>query len=247
VKSRFPTIAVLAAVLFAAAAGPARADDPPPAPVPTVKMPAEVKIPPGRLASIVIESNGKVTKFGCLSTEVDIFREYDPDPAKIRVRVIAYTPGKYAIFAHTALADVPSDPAVCWLTVGDPVPPTPRPPAASGEPADPLARAIRAAYAEDASDGKAKAEYLAALESVFRQADPSGFQYVGQFRDLLQRAAASKALMPQGAMPRVSAEVAKFLKDHFAGADLTAFTPASRESATANCVKLADALKSATP
>jgi hypothetical protein len=114
-----------------------RAADPPPAPVPTVKMPSEVKIPPGRLASIVIESNGKVTKFGCLSSEVDVFREYDPDPTKIRVRVIAYTPGKYAIFAYTAMGDVPSEPAICWLTVGDPPPPTPPTPPTPPMPCQP--------------------------------------------------------------------------------------------------------------
>jgi hypothetical protein len=138
VKSRLLAVLV-AALLAAAVARPLHAADPAPPPAPTVKMPAEVKIPVGRLGSVVIESSGKVTKFGCLSPEVDIFREYDPtDPGKIKVRFIAYTPGKYAIYAYTAVGDVPSDPAVCWLTVGDPVPPTPpTPPAPPNPPAPP--------------------------------------------------------------------------------------------------------------
>jgi hypothetical protein len=123
-KSRL--FACLLAAVFAAPGVALAADpSPPPAPTPSVKMPAEVKVTPGRLASIVIESSGKVTKFGCLAPEVDIFREYDPEAGKIRVRVIAYTPGRYAIYAFTAMGDVPSDMAVCWLTVGDPPPPVP--------------------------------------------------------------------------------------------------------------------------
>ena len=241
-------LSVLAACLMAAASG--FAADPPPAVLPAVKMPAEIKITPGRLASIVIESNGKVTKFGCLSPEVDLFREYDPEANKIRVRVIAYTPGKYAIFAYTAMGDVPSEPAVCWLTVGDPpppVPPTPPTPPAPPAPTDPLTVALQAAYKADLAAGKAKPEYLAAVEAVFRQASPEGLATVGQFKELLARAIASQAIMPKGMMPAVSAEVTKFIKDNLPSDGLVAFTPELREKAQKACAKLADGLKGVTP
>ena len=245
---KFRLLPVVAALLLAAAPfTPARAGDPPPAPTPAVKMPAEVKIPPGRLASIVIESNGKLTKFGCLSPEVDIFREYDPDAGKIRVRVIAYTPGKYAIYAYTAQGDVPSDMTVCWLTVGEPDKPVPPVPPVPPAPADPLTLALKAAYKADLDDGKAKPEYLAAVEAVFRQASTDGLSSVGQFKDLLSRAIASKALMPPGSMPRVSAEVTKFLKDNLPADGLTQFTPELRKQVSASCLKLADGLKGVTP
>ncbi len=247
---KFRLYSFVLAVVLAAAPSAAWAADPPPAVLPTVKMPAEIKITPGRLASLVIESNGKVTKFGCLSPEVDVFREYDPEANKIRVRVIAYTPGKYAIFAYTAIGDLPSEPAVCWLTVGDPpppVPPVPPTPPVPPVPTDPLTVSLQAAYKADFAAGKAKPEYLAAVEAVFRQASPEGLVSVGQFKDLLVRAIASQALMPKGSMPAVSAEVTKFIKENLPADGLVAFTPELRDKARAACVKLADGLKGVTP
>jgi hypothetical protein len=220
---------------------------PPPAPAPTVTIPAEVKIQPGRLASIVIESNGKLTRFGCLDSAVDLFREYDPDPSKIRLRVIVYTPGKYAIYAYTAMGDVPSELAVCWVTVGEPKPVPPVDPPTPPAPDDPLFAGFQAAYKADLAAGKAKAEYLAGVEAVFRQASTDGLTTVGQFQELLKKAIGSKALMPAGSMPNLSAAVAAAMKANFPNDGNTLFNDDLRRTTTKFCLRVADCLKGVSP
>ena len=106
--------------------------------VPYVKMPEKVEVAIGRFARIKIETNGKTIRW-MVPPELDSFREYDPDPAVIRLVVVGYSDGQYRIWAYTALGDVPSDPAICTVIVGkgpgpippvppDPVPPKPDPP-----------------------------------------------------------------------------------------------------------------------
>jgi hypothetical protein len=93
-----------------------------------VKVPAEVKVAPGRLARIVVETNGKVVQYVNVYDNADIFREYDP--AAFVFRFLADAPGRYKVGFYAPDAS-PSPPAYCWVVVGDappPVPPGPVPP-----------------------------------------------------------------------------------------------------------------------
>jgi hypothetical protein len=93
-----------------------------------VKVPAEVKVAPGRLARIVVETKGKTVEYVNVYDNADIFREYDP--AAFVFRFLADAPGCYKVGFYAPDAS-PSPAAYCWVVVGDappPVPPGPTPP-----------------------------------------------------------------------------------------------------------------------
>jgi hypothetical protein len=62
--------------------------------------PAEAKVPAGRLASVEIEFDGEDVQFAA-PPELDAFREYDPDPKKVKLRLLGQEPGTYRILAVT--------------------------------------------------------------------------------------------------------------------------------------------------
>lgn len=90
----------------------------------TVTMPKEVSAPVGRLATVVVESDGADTKY-FTDGDLDLFREYDADPKVIRLRVIGYAAGKYTLRAITCRDNRLSDPAVCTVVIGKPADPPP--------------------------------------------------------------------------------------------------------------------------
>lgn len=99
----------------------------------TVTLPAEVKVPVGRLAAVPIAFDGDDVRWD-VPPELDCFREYDPDPKKIRLRLLGYQPGKFRLLAVSAKGGKLSEFAACVVIVGDPLPvvtpnpkPTPKP------------------------------------------------------------------------------------------------------------------------
>jgi hypothetical protein len=103
------------------------ADEKPAMPAPpTVTVPSSVKVAVGRMASVPITSTGKDTRW-VADTDLDVFREFDPNPAVIRLRLIAYKEGTFRMLAWTCAGDVLSEPAVCTITVGESPGPGPGP------------------------------------------------------------------------------------------------------------------------
>ncbi len=93
----------------------------------TVKMPERVAVGVGRLAAIKIEFDGDDVRWTVPPT-IDAFREYDPDPRVVRLRLIAYNAGTYELKAITCKDKKLSEFAVCAVLVGEvPVPPPPPP------------------------------------------------------------------------------------------------------------------------
>lgn len=95
----------------------------------TVTAPKEVTAPVGRLATIVVQSDGADTKYFA-DDGLDVFREYDPDAKTIRLRVVGYTAGKYYLRAITCRDNKLSDPVTVTVVIGgakpdDPVKPDP--------------------------------------------------------------------------------------------------------------------------
>lgn len=94
----------------------------------TITMPKEVAAPVGRLASVVVKSDGADTKYFA-DDGIDVFREYDPDPKVIRLRLIGYKAGTYALRAITCRDNKLSEPALTTVVIGGatepPVPPKP--------------------------------------------------------------------------------------------------------------------------
>lgn len=57
------------------------------------KGPETITVPVGRLAAVPIQIEGDEADYIILGNDVDGLREYDPDPKKLRLRVIGYAPG----------------------------------------------------------------------------------------------------------------------------------------------------------
>ncbi len=129
----------------------------------TVTIDKEVITKAGRMASVTIKSDGKTTGYTVVPNEnLDIFREYDPDPTVIKLRLLSYSNGTYYIVASTTLNDK-IDTKVCTVTVGPgSVPPAPIP-----LPETQLLKNLKAVYAADSS--VTKETELEALIALYDQ------------------------------------------------------------------------------
>ncbi len=129
----------------------------------TLTIEDKIEVKTGRMASVTIKSDGKTTSYTVVPNEnLDIFREYDPDPSVIKLRLLSYTNGTFYIVATTTLNDK-IDTKVCTVTVGlaTPVPPIPDPPDTQ------LIRNLKATYGADSSVNKE--QELEALIALYDQ------------------------------------------------------------------------------
>lgn len=88
-------------------------------------LPAEITVQPGRLAALTVDTGGAAFSYEVLG-DLDCFREYDPDPGKVRLRLIGYARGRHWLIVAVARKDGPPKVEKCRITVGD-VPPGPDP------------------------------------------------------------------------------------------------------------------------
>lgn len=218
-------LATLAALLLATAA---------PAQVP--KVPATLEIAPKKLGRLAIDANGGKVKFVVVGGPVESFREYDPNPDLVVLRIWSDTPAVAYLVAWSAKDSLPSEAAVCTITIGDKPTPGPTP-----GPADPLTQKLQAAYAAEV--GKAKQvelAYLAAtcegLVGVVGQA-----QTVGELFARFSKALHAEGLgIPQGALPLVMRALGDYVNGQL-GTDPAAALDANKAKATFQA--LAAALK----
>lgn len=157
------------AALLLASAGPAVGQ--------TVKLPAEVRAQPGRLAAVRIEYDGDALEW-IPSPGLDVFREYSPDAKDVRLRMMG-DKGTHFLFAFARKGGTPCFPATCAVTFGDgptPPPPNPVPPAPPGPPApvppvpppdDPAAVRLREAFRKDPEAVAEKMASCRALSDFF--------------------------------------------------------------------------------
>jgi len=135
----------------------------------SVTMEDKVVTQAGRMASVTIKSDGKATNWVVVPPEnIDIFREYDPDPGVIKLRLLSYSNGTFFIVANTTLNDKLAT-KTCVVQVGVAPPPIPVPP---GPPVPPdvdaqLIRNLKAVYAADSSPNKE--HELEALTALYDQ------------------------------------------------------------------------------
>lgn len=154
----------------------------------------------GRMASVTIKSDGKATAYTVVPAEgVDIFREYDPDPVIIKLRLLSYTNGTYYIVASTTLNDKIAT-KTCVIQVGEPdpiIPPDPKPPVNAQ-----LIKNLKAVYAADSSINKSlELKGLTALYeqgAIFVQTRPDLKTYGqvwGSFEEVAKTLGCSKKLI----------------------------------------------------
>lgn len=146
------TLSAMVALLVLAAAACAQ-----------VKGPTEITVPVGRLAAIPLTIEGDEADYAILGSELDGLREYDPDPKKLRLRVIGYTPGTAFVVVTSAKSGKLQPLFVVKVTVHgqgpqpQPVPPgpgpTPDPP--KPDPAPPVAGKLFVVVVEETRDAAA--------------------------------------------------------------------------------------------
>lgn len=132
--------ATLAVAVLALAAIPVAAQ---------VRGPSEITVPVGRLASVPLTIDADEADYTILG-DIDGFREYDPDPKKLKLRVIGYTNGTaYVVVSSQKGGKLqPLLTVVVKVGAGPPIPPGPLPPDPP-VPGDPLAVALKAAAVKD--------------------------------------------------------------------------------------------------
>ena len=101
---------------------------------PKVELPATLNAKPGRLIQITAKTEQKAVKWFLASSDADLIVMESTKTAIFSAMI----PGDYRLIAYTAAGDVPSDPSICIVTVGNIVPTPPTPPT----PNDPLAVAL---------------------------------------------------------------------------------------------------------
>lgn len=86
-----------------------------------IELPAEVRGEPGAFIAITPKTDGKRVKYYSLDAGLNSF------PAELLSNptatvVTAPTPGRYRLLAYTALGDMPSDPVIITVIVGEAAP-----------------------------------------------------------------------------------------------------------------------------
>jgi hypothetical protein len=106
-----------------------------------VKGPDAITVPVGRLATVPLTVDADEADYLILGADCDGLREYDPDPKKLKLRIIGYSPGVAWVVVNSAKGGKLCPPCVVRVTFeGKPTPP-PEPPAPPipppGPPPDP--------------------------------------------------------------------------------------------------------------
>lgn len=127
----------------------------------TVVIDEKIVTKAGRMAAVTIKTDGKATNWIVMPPDnIDIFREYDPDPTVIKLRLLSYANGTFYIIANTTLNDKITT-KICTVVIGDPVIPTPINP--DNQDAQ-LIKNMKAVFAADSSVNKVvELEALTAL------------------------------------------------------------------------------------
>jgi len=203
---------------------------------PTVSLPPAVAAMPGRLVQIAAKTDCKLIRWYLAGDDADLIVMESTRSAIFS----AMAPGRYRILAWTAAGDIPSEPAVCVVTVGS-APPAPPGPVV---PTDPLAVALKALF--EAYQDPAKVAQLAALADVYRRAgkaagDPE-IKTAGDLFGFARRQAV--AVLPPMALEAMRAKLGEELAAVLPTDPDAALTPSIRTAATEIYNKLAAILES---
>jgi hypothetical protein len=203
-----------------------------------VKLPAEVKGEAGAFIKVPAETDGKEVRWYSPDKGLQVF------PVELlrdsKTAVVTGAKGRYRLIAWTAKGDVPSDPAICTVIIGD-VPPGPGP--VPPDPTDPLTKTLQAAFdKESAAD---KAALKASLTALYRQASevtnkPEIVTW-GQLFTVIKTA--SGTLGTLGKLPTLQAAVGEELKKVFPTDAAKTMTTDDRVLAAQTFKRLATAME----
>lgn len=166
---------------------------------PSVQLPLTLQAKPGRLIQITAKTEQKLVKWYLIGEDADLIVMESSKSAIFS----ASNPGSYRVLAWTAAGDIPSDPAVCVVRVGEP--PVPVPPT----PSDPLLATLQGIYG-GLQDPK-KNEYRQTLAAVYRQAattaNDTKYQTTGELYIAIRRAVVK--VLPDDALQPIRERLAE--------------------------------------
>ena len=209
----------------------------------TVKLPSEIKGDIGQFIAIKAEADGTSVKFYPLDPGLSVFPADLLTDKKTTV-VVAARAGRYRVLAWTAKGDVPGDPVVCTVIVGNvpPVPPGPAPPVPPTPDAltDKIGEALRTETDPD------KSRLRQAFADHYRQAgvvadDATVMTWGDLFRKMGQDAT-TRGLV--GKLPKVQAVVGVYLSAELT-TDRNRAMAGERDRAKAAFLTVATALENA--
>jgi hypothetical protein len=197
-------------------------------------LPATIQVGPGRLKKIEVKTDTKTAvKWFVSSTDADLI----PSESGKYAIFASTVPGVYQVVAYTSDNNGPSDPAICQITVGVPVPPVP--PA----PSDPFFATLTTAWKAEAPGQQATVQQLAALYQTAGSStiNDTSLNTAGDF--LAKVKAAADSLIPATALPKVRAALATELSSHLPTAPTAPLDAATRQTIGAQFVRMANLLE----
>lgn len=210
----------------------------------SVTLPARVEVEPGRLAGVIVQWEGDDINW-IASPELDVFREYDPDPAVVRLRVLSAKTGTFKIVAVTCKDKKLSPWASCEVVVGKPGPGPEPGPEPGPDPADPMVGVLQSAFRSDKGEPAEKAEWKTALVSVYKSAKDVDLSKVKTASQLFSMLRASSAAVLKDSQYLFSTRTAiiLYLKEALPSKPDAELTDDHRKAAKALFTKLANALE----
>lgn len=192
-----------------------------------ISLPTNIKTSPGRLVPINVTTNGSIVRWAS-PEDCDLI----PFPDGRTAIFSSMVPGKYRILAWTAKDNVPSQAAVCVVTVEGSAPTPPGP-------GDPFRMAVQNALKAD----NASASEREVIYNFYNSTAPGitgglSFKLLSEFQSELRQ----RNVLPSTAIPLTRKLIAQEFTTTF-GAQDRAFTQEDKVAAQQLFLKLAAALK----
>lgn len=215
-------------------------------------IPNEVNLKTGHMKILKAETNGKVLRWVLLkpdNSDSDFVQLTEDGKTAV---FVGRTNGTYRVVVYTALADVPSEPTVVVIKVGDevkppgPTPPNPNPPDPNPpKPNNPLTEKFQREFDKDQSTKEDKAKWKGLIVGLFEGlAEHVEKKNVNNIGDLFSDyEAARSSLLPSGVL-RELREALGLEVFNLTGDDTTKVIDAELKSKLVNGFKnIATALK----
>jgi hypothetical protein len=230
-------VTMLLVLLFAA---PARGQE--------VDLPAKIEAKANRLTPIEIKNPPvKIAWQVVPQTDIDIFREYDPDSKSIKLRFLAYREGTYHLIVATSNGSLKLK--TCVIVVGAPPPePGPDPPKPPDPPApvDAFTAKVLAAWAkEPAGDRHKITKYAAHYAEASKAMKDKRFQTTG---DVWRTLSAARAKLMEDSpkykyLAQLSNVIGEELNVKMAYTDTTVLNDELRDYMAAELLRISKALE----
>jgi hypothetical protein len=199
--------------------------------------PIEIKNPPAKIAWQVVPP-----------TDIDIFREYDPDSKSIKLRFLAYREGTFYLVVASANGTVKQK--VCVIVVGtpppEPGPDPPKPPDPPPVPPDAFTAKVLAAWAKEPAGDRNKIKTYAAHYAAASKAmrDPRFLTTGDVWRTLsIARAKVMEDSANHKYLAQLSNVIGEELNVSMPYTDTTVLTDALRKHMEAELLRISKALE----